>query len=616
MDKYDVLEFLKSNEYPSGRVLKAKKYKTITDVVKEETMFLDEIYTNVELSTRLFCVVNEITSVPKCINPSCVNYVNQNRRKEEDRPYPGFTRTCSRECSGKDVEKFKKIAETLNSDPTIKERADKKRRKTNVEKYGVEIPSKSVEVRKKMSESFSNKTEEERVRIIESRSNTYRNRTGFDNPFLNPEVRDRIRSTTIERYGVDNVTQSKEVRDKIRATNELRYGSGEYFGSDDWRDKTIKTNQERYGVDFFTQSADFSIKRKETMVGKYGREHTNQSHISMDMIRNLQDPVWCEQVYKECGEYASTMAELVGIDRTTATRILSKHGIVLNQEHNVSAGENELLTWVREVYDGEIQTNVPILDGKHIDIFIPEISIGIEYNGCYFHSEAKKPKDYHFDKTEIAKRKGINLLHIWSHIWERKKDIVKSMIMSKLGISDRNRVYARNTVVVEVSGTDAKDFHEKYHIQGHGRGGIHLGIFSDGVIIGCLTLLERGANSGDFEIIRYSTSVDIIGGFSKALKAFQNVCDWNRISTFADRDISDGDLYRKTGFEEIHITRPIMSYFDPNSGNVYHRSRFMKSRLDGDVVIYDDSLTEREMMGVSGYLRLYNSGLIKFAMTR
>ena len=31
--------------------------------------------------------------------------------------------------------------------------------------------------------------------------------------------------------------------------------------------------------------------------------------------------------------------------------------------------------------------NRKILNGKEIDIYIPELKIGVEYNGCLFHTE-------------------------------------------------------------------------------------------------------------------------------------------------------------------------------------------------------------------------------------
>ena len=48
-----------------------------------------------------------------------------------------------------------------------------------------------------------------------------------------------------------------------------------------------------------------------------------------------------------------------------------------------------------------IDADRKILNGKEIDIFLPEYSLGIEVNGNYFHSEisGEKPKLYHIEKT-------------------------------------------------------------------------------------------------------------------------------------------------------------------------------------------------------------------------
>ena len=52
-----------------------------------------------------------------------------------------------------------------------------------------------------------------------------------------------------------------------------------------------------------------------------------------------------------------------------------------------------------------------------IDIFIPELNIGFEYNGIYWHSILRKDKNYHKEKQKAFKSMGITLYFLWEH-WE------------------------------------------------------------------------------------------------------------------------------------------------------------------------------------------------------
>jgi len=57
------------------------------------------------------------------------------------------------------------------------------------------------------------------------------------------------------------------------------------------------------------------------------------------------------------------------------------------------------------------------IDNNEIDIYIPEYNIGIEFNGLYWHSEVYKEKNYHIDKTNYFKERGIRIIHIWEDEW-------------------------------------------------------------------------------------------------------------------------------------------------------------------------------------------------------
>ena len=78
--------------------------------------------------------------------------------------------------------------------------------------------------------------------------------------------------------------------------------------------------------------------------------------------------------------------------------------------------------------------NTPRLE---IDIYIPSLNIGIEFNGNYFHAQnGKKEKTitpiYHYNKHIQAKQKNIRLLQIWENDWTNNKPIIESILRNKL----------------------------------------------------------------------------------------------------------------------------------------------------------------------------------------
>jgi hypothetical protein len=43
----------------------------------------------------------------------------------------------------------------------------------------------------------------------------------------------------------------------------------------------------------------------------------------------------------------------------------------------------------------------------------------------------------HVNKVNLCNEQNINLMMIWEHEWRHKKDIIKSMITNKIGLSKR-----------------------------------------------------------------------------------------------------------------------------------------------------------------------------------
>ena len=101
-----------------------------------------------------------------------------------------------------------------------------------------------------------------------------------------------------------------------------------------------------------------------------------------------------------------------------------------------------------DVVLGEIRTPTPdeknyalkrliLVNGKELDIFIPELNIAIEFNGSVFHHSSKseninsfllstfKEPSYHYNKWKTCFDNGVKLISIYDFYWN---DIIKKEI--------------------------------------------------------------------------------------------------------------------------------------------------------------------------------------------
>ena len=120
-----------------------------------------------------------------------------------------------------------------------------------------------------------------------------------------------------------------------------------------------------------------------------------------------------------------------------------------------------------------------------------ELSFAIEYCGLYWHHENSpqpRNKNYHFEKWEKCKKNSIQLFTIFEDEWLEKKEIIKSMVLSKMGIFDK-RIYARKCVVKEIDKKEFVLFCNKYHIQGgNNLSKVCFGLFFENELIGAVDL--------------------------------------------------------------------------------------------------------------------------------
>jgi hypothetical protein len=278
-----------------------------------------------------------------------------------------------------------------------------------------------------------------------------------------------------------------------------------------------------------------------------------------------------------------------------------------------SIKEKELLEFIKSIYTGNVVSSYR--DGLEIDIYLPELKIGFEFNGLYWHSEKFKEKNYHLNKTNYFKEKGIRIIHIWEDDWDNRKEIIRSQIRN-LVESSTDKIYARKCSIRNVDQLEYKNFLNNNHMQGFIRSKIRIGLFHDDELVSLMTFdnLEgrKKMEDGGWNLSRFCSimNTNVIGGSSKLLKYFIKEYKPSRIISFADLDWSLGDLYYKLGFNLSNISKPDYKYV--NNDNRLNKQRFTKNKLAK--LGYDISKTESQITKEIGLSKIYSCGQLKFEL--
>jgi len=302
-------------------------------------------------------------------------------------------------------------------------------------------------------------------------------------------------------------------------------------------------------------------KRKRTMLEKYGVEYNSQrediKHIykkPKSDYRLVSDYDWFyEQYVVQQKTYTELSAEF-DIPIWQFTKWSRIHNIDPIYGRCISAGQKQIAEWIQSLGFKVILNDRDKLDGKEIDILVPDANFGIEYDGLYYHSSTEEldetDKNYHRMKVDLAKTVGINLIRVLDYEWLNKTDLIKSMIKSRLGISD-HKIHARKCRLEEIDSATARKFLSQNHINGFSGAKFHQGLFYNNELVSVLSIGESRFNKQCvWEIIRFASKMNcnIVGGFQKMLSYFRKTHPGS-IHTYADKRL--GTVMSTSGLDSV-----------------------------------------------------------------
>jgi len=287
-----------------------------------------------------------------------------------------------------------------------------------------------------------------------------------------------------------------------------------------------------------------------------------------------------------------------------------------------SRGEIEVDEFIRSVYPGRVVSSCrTALGGREIDTFIPDLNLGIEFTGLYWHSEEAgvHPKYHLREKMRLGESAGIRIIFIFEDEWENSQDIVKSRILSILGLQ-QNKLYARNCTILEIDNKSKSAFLKSHHIRGDDKSSIRYGAFYGDMLVGVMTFkptnMIKGGDGSSIELSRFATisGYTITGLASKLFARFVKDHAPSTVISYSDLRWNTGEVYNKMGFELESTSHPCFWYIPNGKIQRYHRAAFMKHRIV-EKLGGNPEKTAHENMVELGYSRIWDCGQLKFVWT-
>lgn len=569
--------------------LKNKNNKEYMDFIN---MSISPLILDYDLSEKIYYFVNRINHVLLCNCGGKLSFIGFKN---------GYRKTCGK-----------------------KECFVKQRKITNLEKLGVDNPKKSKDI-----------IEKEKLRIKEKWGEHY---------MLNKDVKYKFNKTMLEKWGVEWAQQSDEIKNKSKKRFKENPNKEEIIKrrvisfkknySSKIEEKKKNTIIKNWGsIESYYKYLNECIREKS--IKKYGVEHhlksnevvskriaTYRNNITNKIISSLPNNISYVERYDNTN-FTDMIIELRCNDCKSNFKINRQylwHRIDNNKNicllcnpilHGKSNMELDVLNFIKENYKGEILSNKKAINNLELDIFLPEISIGIEFNGLYWHSDEFKDKNYHYNKYKICSQNNIDLVSIWEDDWIFKKEIVQSIILNKIG-RNKKIIGARKCEVKEVNNNLCRRFLNENHLQGFVGSAVKIGLFYHDELVSLMTFgnlrktMNQVSKDGTYELLRFCSKLNttVSGGASKLLSYFLNNFKVDEIITYSKNDISNGNLYKKLGFEFQHETSP--GYYWIINDVRQNRFNWRKDKLVK--LGYDENMTEIEIMKSIGYNRIFDCG--------
>lgn len=288
----------------------------------------------------------------------------------------------------------------------------------------------------------------------------------------NPKEKAKFNQTIfLDRFGVTNPMKLQSIKEKVKEA-QFKENKGKYAFNTEKQKQTMLL---KYGVDNIMKNPEFRQKFKEQLKDKYGvtctlqldsvRTKAEQTCLERYGARNVlckESSIYPDYNFKSHPElqekallnlqskYGSSGLGVSSIRAKIENTCLDRYNHVnpaLPLMHGKSKSEETVVNAIKEVFpEIELHLNKRSLFSVNlrleVDIFIPQVSLGIEVNGSYSHNKDLYLQDL-ADKTCFSKERfkeieainnGFTLIHVWEDSLE--EDVSKVLVVIEERLHD------------------------------------------------------------------------------------------------------------------------------------------------------------------------------------
>lgn len=423
-----------------------------------------------------------------------------------------------------------------------------------------------------------------------------------------------------EKYGVDNISQLDFVKEKKATNGVTGFARPEYK-------ELIK---EKYGVDNISQLQEVKDKKRQSSLDKYGVDNVSKApevikKIETTMLSKYGVSTVLTLPENQLKSSQNNRYRISKVNRKWQEDLFDDIGVEFDFEQNV--GDSFLADLGYE--NLRIDINPSISHSSNVSY--PHAAGICTVPECSKKAHLPRERLYHQKRAIMAEANGLILLQYFD--WY-DRSIFMNIVESKLKRTSE-RIYARKTVLKEISQADANRFFKENHLLGGSNGQtLCLGLFYDDELVHCQTYGKaRFSRKQEWEAIRSCSKINtqIIGGFSKCDKYFFNKINPASVISYVDLSTGVGETEAMfDGWSFSHITTPsaVWAKYARTEDNT-DSPMFIKDsavrRLSADKMLgfevgekyprFDNEgnkITNDFVMASEGYMKVYDCGTKAF----
>lgn len=326
------------------------------------------------------------------------------------------------------------------------------------------------------------------------------------------------------------------------------------------RDKIKKACMEKMGVEYPFKSIDF-----QQSINSQSAKGKLENYFNKNICNNLDvKPLFSVDEWKGWGsEYNSSEYKWKCVHcKKIFTTSSGKRPICPFCCQRYYIEQQSVIDFIKNIFFNiEIKKNDRKQISPHeLDIFIPSLNIGIEYNGDYWHSTKRgKSKFVHYNKYKKCLNKNIKLITIPQNLWlSEKRELIENKLKE---VISGNAIELKDTNFSFINYSDGVDILNKLSLE------VINSVSNKDFFI--------SNNSRDFILVigrpffnkRFQWEIKFCSNFNEqyfnsALKIFED--EMNPRSIVLYYDASFGNIDKISSFEYLYHSKPIGVFRNPD----------------------------------------------------